>query len=136
MPLPERILIDHSAFCAILSSDDVNHDLAVQVYERLIDREQEIWVASSTIIKVVNSLHREFGIQSLLDFKDSIDGVMNIIWLEGIIYRDALALAAKHAGNDVAIDDYITCIVAQRLQAYVFTFNSCLDKMGIPTLPR
>ena len=54
MPLPKHVLIDDSAFLALLSADDTNHHIAVQHYKRLIDRDQELWVTSSVLIRITN----------------------------------------------------------------------------------
>ena len=39
MPLPERILVDTSAFYALVSANDSFHQGAESAHERLIDRE-------------------------------------------------------------------------------------------------
>jgi len=137
MPLPERVLIDGSAFLALLSVNDASHDLAVQTYERLVDREQELWTTSPTLVRIASLIHERFGVEGLRIFKDSIDGIIHVFWIDGTTYKDALGLITNQlSGGDLGLEESLTSVVAKHLQAYVFTFNNCFGELGIPILPR
>lgn len=137
MPLPERVIIDSSAFFALLSQNDTNHTLAVEAYGRLVDREQELWTTSSTLVTIVGFILERFGIEGLRVFNDSIKGIIHIFWVDGTIYRDALELIlSRSLGNDLDIEGSLTVVAARRLQAHVFGFRKCFSEVGIATLPR
>jgi predicted nucleic acid-binding protein len=137
MPLPERVLIDGSAFIALLSEDDASHNLAVQTYERLVDREQELWMTSSTLVRAAGLIRERFGIEGLRMFNDSIEGIVHVFWIGGATYQDALGLISdQFSGNNLGLEESLTFVVAKHLQAYVFTFNNCFSEVGIPTVPR
>lgn len=137
MPLPERVLIDSSAFLALLSENDANHNLAVQTYERLVDREQELWTTSSTLVRVAGLIRERFGIEGLRMFNDSIEGIIRVFWIDGATYQDALGLiSSQFSGNDLGLEESLTFVVAKHLQAYVFTFKSYFSELGIPIVPR
>ncbi|MGA8849781.1 MAG: hypothetical protein WB564_08195 [Dehalococcoidia bacterium] len=137
MPLPERVIIDSSAFLALLSKNDTNHTLAVEAYGRLVDREQELWTTSSTLVTIVGFILERFGIESLRVFNDSIKGIIHIFWVDGTPYRDALELIlSRSLGNDLDIEGSLTVVAARCLQAHVFGFRKCFSEVGIATLPR
>ncbi len=137
MPLPERIFIDSSAFLAVLSAEDANHNLAVQTYERLVDREQELWMTSFVLVRIGSLIHERVGIKGLHTFNDSMNGIIHVFWIDGTIYQDALGLVLSPTSvAKFGLDESLTLAAAKRLQTHVFTFNSCFSELGIPVLPR
>ncbi len=61
MPLPEKVIIDTSAFYALMSANDSFHRRAADTYERLIDREQELWTTSYALVETMALVHRRLG---------------------------------------------------------------------------
>ena len=49
--MPERLLVDTSAFYALFSATDLFHDRARAAYERLVDREWELCATSYTVVE-------------------------------------------------------------------------------------
>lgn len=137
MPLPERVLIDYSAFCALLLREDPNHYSATEVYERLIDREQELWTTSIIIINIGSWLLKELGIESFTTFNSSIDGIIRIYWINENIYKRALeSTQINYSKYGLGIDQCLTLEAANILEAHLFTFKECFSKIGKPILPR
>jgi len=137
MPLPERVIIDSSAFYALLTENDANHTLAEKAYERLVDREQELWITSSTIVTIAGFILKRFGIESLRVFNDSTEGIIHIFRVDRTTYRDALELILSGSlGNDLDIEGSLTVVAARNLQAHLFSFRKCFSEVGIATWPR
>lgn len=137
MPLPERVIIDSSAFFTLLSENDPNHILAVEAYRRLVDREQELWTTSSTLVTIAGFILERFGIERLRVFNDSIKGIIHIFWVDGTTYIDALELILSgSSGNDLDIEGSLTVVAARHLQAHVFGFRKCFSEVGIATWPQ
>ena len=65
MLLPERVLIDTSAFYALLAATDLFHTRASAAFERLLDGEQGLWTTSYTLVETVALLHRRLGFESV-----------------------------------------------------------------------
>lgn len=137
MPLPKRVLIDDSAFLALLSADDTNHHIAVQHYKRLIDRDQELWVTSSVLIRITNWVYSRFGIEGLRIFKDSTEEIVHTFWIDGTTYQNALELMENTpTRSTLGLEESLVSVASSYLQAYVFTFNNCFSELGIPVIPR
>ena len=66
MALPDRVLVDTSAFFALCSASDLFHSKASLAYERLIDREQELWTTSYTLVETIALLHRRLSFEVVL----------------------------------------------------------------------
>lgn len=136
MPLPERIIIDNSAFYALLSVRDPNHREAVLTYERLIDREQELWTTSCVLTEVLSSIHNNLGFERMHIFADSIRDIVHILWVESTLYQEAWEQMTHIQGTGLTLVDWITAVTAKRLRAYVFTFGKGFAKSGMAVLPR
>ncbi len=70
MALAERVLVDTSAFYALYSASDLFHDRAKVAYERLVDREQELWTTSYTLVETVALLHKRLGFDVVSKFSE------------------------------------------------------------------
>jgi predicted nucleic acid-binding protein len=129
--------MDYSALLALLSVNDANHSLAVRTYERLLDREQELWIASSTLYRTAGLIYKRYGINGLCMFNDSMDGIINIFWTDKATYKAALELTgSQFPENHWRFDESLVCVVAKHLQAYVFTFNGYFGAIGMAVVPR
>ena len=58
MALPESVLVDTSAFYALISATDEFHGRARAAYERLLDRDQGLWSTSYVIVETIALVHR------------------------------------------------------------------------------
>lgn len=136
MPLPERVIIDGSTFCALLTVPDANHQLAVYTYERLIDREQELWTTSYVLIESLSFARKRLGFEATRVFAESIRDIVHIFWIESIVYEEAWEQLMHIQSTGLSLVDWLTAVIAKRLRAYVFTFNKRFAELGMAVLPR
>ncbi len=136
MPLPERVLIDTSAFYALISATDDFHIRAAETYERLIDHGQELWTTSYIMVETIALVHRRLDFQALSDFMESISGNLNIFWIESTVHGEAWKQLAANEGRTLSFVDWTTVIACRMLGAPVFTFDRGLSGQGLAVLPR
>ncbi len=136
MPLPDRVLIDTSAFYALISIDDRFHVRSKQLYEGLLDWGQELWTTSYILVEMANLVHRRLGIEALMAFVDSVNGVVQIFWVEQTVHSKAWDQLVTQRNAGLSFVDWSTVVSASRLKAHVFTFDSGFAAQGIPVLPR
>jgi len=133
---PNKIVIEREAFHALISSKDINHFRAKSTYEYLLDWEWELWTTSFIIIEISTAIHRHAGPKALKVFTDIVlSSIFNIAWIDNTIYE--LALKRMLIGQiQLSLEDWITIVVAESLNAQVFTFNSVFNQEGILVFPR
>ena len=136
MPLPERVLIDTSAFYALLSTRDQFHDRARDAYERLIDREQKLWTTSYALVETTALLHHRLGFQAISDFSEWHNSDLEVFWIYRQVHAEAWGRFISNRGQGLSFVDWTTVIVSQEIGAYVFTFDSGFAKQGCPVVPR
>ncbi len=136
MPLPERVLIDTSAFYALQSSTDVFHERARDTFERLIDREQELWTTSYALVETIALVHRRLGFQVLTKMIESLQGNLSVFWVDSTIHTEAWKRLTASQGSGLGFVDWTTALVSSELGAYIFTFDRGFANQGIAVLPR
>lgn len=136
MSLPERVLVDTSAFYALISASDNFHLQARRAYENLIDREQELWTTSYVLVELTTLVHRRLGFQTLQTLMKSVHGVIQIFWIESSIHGEAWKQIETSQGIGLGFVDWTTALAARRLRAHIFTFDLGFSQQGLPIIPR
>lgn len=138
MALADRVLIDTSAFYALRSSTDRFHNMANGTYERLIDREQELWTTSYTLVETVALMHRRLGFEVVLDFsKWRRRANLQVLWIDRRMHEEAWDRFIAEAGKGLSFVDWTTAVASREMEdAPVFTFDAGFANVGRPVVPR
>lgn len=137
MPLPERVIIDTSAFYALISSTDTFHSQAKMAYERLLDWERELWTTSYISVETSALVHHRLGFEPLRAFMETLlSGIVHVLWVENLIHREAWRRMVERQGKGLSLVDWTTVVSAERLKASVFTFDQGFRQEAIVVFPR
>lgn len=138
MALADRVLIDTSAFFALRSSTDLFHARANGTYEQLIDREQELWTTSYTVVETVALLHRRLGFEVVLEFSEwRRQANLQVIWIDRRMHEEAWERYVGDGGRGLSFVDWTTAVASREMQdAPVFTFDAGFANVGRPVVPR
>jgi len=136
MPLPERVLIDTSAFYALVSVSDTFHVEADGAYQALIDREQELWTTSYVLVETAALIHHRLGFEPVRVLVESIAGVVRVFWVESNIHNSAWRELVVRRGAGLGLVDWTTVLAARTLRSHVFTFDRGFVQEGIAVVPR
>lgn len=136
MALPEQVVVDTSAFYALLSATDAFHTRAAETYERLLDREVELWTTSYILVELTALAHRRLGFNALQTSMQTVQRFFKIYWVDQATHWAAWRQFTTSQGAGLSFVDCTTLLVAQRLQAHIFTFDKGFAAAGVPILPR
>ena len=135
MTLPNRVLVDTSAFYALISQTDTFHERARQAYERLIDRDLELWTTSYILVETIALVHSRLGFSVLSKFMASIGSNLSVL-VEGTVHGQAWQRLQAEQGHGLSFVDWTAVLASRSLDAHVFTFDRGFADQGIPVLPR
>ncbi len=136
MPLPEKVLVDTSAFYALVSANDSFHRRAGEAFERLIDREQELWTTSYALVETMALIHRRLGFNTLSDFMARVEDTVGVFWVESSIHNEAWGRLTADQGVGMSFVDWTLATVSRILNAPIFTFDRGFAQQGLLTIPR
>ena len=134
--MPERVLVDTSAFYALFSETDLFHYRARVAYERLIDREQELYTTSYTLVETTALLHRRLGFEVVSKFSEWHASGLDILWIESRAHAEAWRRFMADRGQGLSFVDWTTVVASREIGAPVFTFDSGFANQGLPVVPR
>ncbi len=134
---PSRVVVDTSAFYALVSSTDAFHIEAKSSYERLLDWEWELWTTSYILVETSALEHHRLGFEPLKTFMETVmSGIIHVLWVENTIHSEAWRRMARRQGREFSLVDWTTMVVAERLKASVFTFDQSFRQEGVLIFPR
>ena len=137
MVLPERVLIDTSAFYALRSATDLFHTRASAAYERLLDREQELWTTSYTLVETVALLHRRLGFEVVSEFSEwRRRADLQVRWIDSRMHDEAWDRFMAERGRGLSFVDWTTVVASYEMRSPVFTFDGGFASQGLPVVPR
>ena len=137
MALPERVLVDTSAFYALRSATDLFHDRARVAYQHLLDREQELWTTSYTLVETAALLHRRLGFEVVSEFSEwGRRSGLQMLWIDGRVHGEAWDRFMAHQGRGLSFVDWTTVVASHEIGAPVFTFDGGFANQGLPVVPR
>lgn len=135
MPLPERIMIDTSAFYALAADDDEFSDSAVATYGRMLDRDLELWTTSYALSETMALIHRRLGFPALSRFLETIASNVQIVWIDSAIHSVAMREFTTAMGRGMSLVDWTVVLAAQMKSAQVFTFDGGIANSGAAIVP-
>lgn len=137
MAPPERVLVDTSAFYALLSGSDLFHTRARDVYEQLLDTDSEIWTTSYALVETVALLHRRLGFEVVSAFAAwQREARLQVVWVDSRMHADAWSGFAAQHGQGLSFVDWTLVLASREMGAPVFTFDAGFATQGLPVAPR
>ncbi len=131
-----KVLIDTSAFYALLSSQDLFHEQAENAFELLIKRNHSLWTTSYTLVETIALVHRRLGAQVVLEFAQWQQSNVETFWVSQSIHDEALARFVQNQGKGLSFVDCTTVVASHEINAHVFTFDGGFAQAGLPVVPR
>ena len=134
--LPNRLLVDTTVWYALASPGDQFHGQARTAYDRVIDRNQEVWTTSYVLVETIALVHRRLGFDLLASWERSTRGGLRVYWVDGAVHNEAWGRFVANQGSGLSFVDWTTVVAAGRLGAHVFTFDQGFAREGVPVVPR
>ena len=135
--MPDRVLIDTSAFYALHSAVDRFHDRANVVFQDLMDTKQEFWTTSYTLVETVALLHRRLGFSVVAEFSEWRDrSNLQVLWIDSRVHDQAWDRYMADQGRGLSLVDWTTVVVSHEIRAPVFTFDGGFANQGLAVVPR
>ena len=131
MVVPESVVIDTSAFYALISDDDRFHDIAIETYNTLTNENVELWTTSYALLETIALVHRRLGFRILAQLLDIIESNVQIFFVEGGVHDAAMREFIATDGRGLSLVDWTVVLVARLKSARIFTFDRRMANSGV-----
>ena len=129
-----RVLIDTSAIFAIMSPLDRFHDRATATYANLLDQGDTLKVTSYIMVETAALAQRRLGFDALRAFVQSIQGLVDILWIDRVAHEEAWRRMIERGGRRISLVDWTTIVVAERTRSIIFAFDRDFSAQGLQVL--
>ena len=136
MPLPERVVIDTSAFYALVVDTDEFHGSAVEVYEYLLDQDIELWTTSYALVETMALVHRRFGFSRVAQLLEITESNVRLFLIDSAVHSMAMSEFTSSEGRGLSLVDWTIVIAARIRSAQVFTFDRGIADKSVVVVPR
>ena len=131
-----KTFIDTSAFLAVLNAQDRFHPAARACWEQLLSDGAGLLTSNYVLLETTALLQSRFGIEALRLFDASVLPVLDVLWVDESLHRQAMS--ALLAANRRALS-LVDCASFELLRRsgveQVFTFDAYFGEQGFRVIP-
>ena len=131
-----RLLVDSSAYFALLDRDDSYHSQALAIRDRLIAEGWRLFTTSFVLAEthalLVNRLSQQIATKFLQDLEQS---ATTLVWVTPADVQRATAIIYQYDDKDFSLADATSFAIMERLRIpYAFTFDHHFAQYGLAVL--
>ncbi len=125
------VFVDTSALYALLNRADRAHDVARQVFERLLDDDEPMLTHNYVVLETLALTQRRLGLEAVGMLRDALLAVMQQTWVDRELHGQALAATLTAGRRDVSFVDQLSFELMRR-QALerAFAFDQHFAEQG------
>lgn len=130
------IFVDTSAFLAILFTDDVNHQRAVECWSTLLEEEQALLTNNYVLVESVVIIQKRLGLSMVRDFHERLLPFVTIEWIDGDQHEASIRFVFAANRRQLSLVDCSSFETMRRLKLEkVFTFDDHFREQGFDVIP-
>ena len=129
------MLVDTSAIFAIISPLDRFHERAATTYSDLLDQGDSLYITSYILVETAALAQRRLGFEPLKTFVQSIQGNMDIYWIDRVAHEEAWRRMVQQGGSRISLVDWSTMVVAEQTRSIIFAFDRDFAREGLSVVP-
>jgi len=130
------ILIDTSAFLAILSLRDQNHIIAKQIWDQFILKHESLITPNYLIVEALALIQNRLGMDAIRDFQEKMIPVVGIEWLTPQHHEEIMNSFLLVNRRQLSFIDCACFYTIRRLGIQkVFTFDAHFAEQGFEVIP-
>ena len=130
------ILVDTSAFHALLDMDDRHHHSAEAMFSTLRAADEPLLTHQYILLESTALIQRRLGLWALRRFVDDLLPIAQIAWVDDSLHLEALEALVAAGKRNVSLVDWTSFIVMRRRGVQrAFTFDPAYAAEGFDVLP-
>ena len=131
-----RILIDTSAFYALLDRDDANHPRAKRAWTELLKAVHALVTSNYILVETFALLQNRLGIEAIRAFHDDVLPLINSEFVTSGTHRSGVAALLSASRRDLSLVDCVSFEVMRTSGINtVFAFAKHFKEQGFAILP-
>jgi predicted nucleic acid-binding protein len=130
-----KVLVDTSAFLAVIDVNEQNHAAARRIWEQLIRDEAILICTNYVLLESLALIQSRFGIALVKAFEDNLVPYLNVEWVDETLHQAGVAALLIANRRHLSLVDCISFETARRLGLdTVFAFDQHFIEQGFTCL--
>lgn len=131
------VLIDTSAYYAVMAETDTSHIRAQRIYEALLGEGHELVTVSYVVLETAALLQRRHGLSPALKFRRAVHSRMHVIWVDQALHEAAWDELERLGRRNVSLVDCSLAVAGREAGIeHVFAFDPHMELLGLtPVTP-
>lgn len=127
-----KVLVDTSAYYALLTENDRYHAAAQRLYGELLKSDYSLCTTSYVVAEAAALIQARQGLQRLQLFRQSLAASTTIIWIDAALHEAAWNELERQAQRHLSLVDCSIGTVAQHMGIdRVFAFDPHFELWGL-----
>jgi len=129
------ILIDTSAFLAVLDKDDTNHSTAKKLWHELLHSESVFISNNYILVESFALIQRRLGMEAVRVFQEDILPLINIEWIDKETHKSGMSALLASSKRKLSLVDCVSFETMRTLGIKtVFAFDPHFSEQGFKCL--
>lgn len=130
-----RVLVDTSAFLAVIDVKEQNHSTAKQVWERLIGENATLMCTNYVLVETITLIQRRLGMPFAKAFQENVIPLLLVEWVDESLHQVGVAALLTANRRQLSLVDCISFETTRRLGLdAVFAFDQHFVEQGFTCL--
>lgn len=131
-----NILIDTSAFYALLNENDRHHKKAEETWDRLLSNDHEFFIHNYIAVETFALVQNRLGMEAVKDVQMGLFAPVDTIWVDQSQHQRALEGLIASENRSVSLVDRVSFVVMRdRHIQQAFCFDSDFEQAGFQCIP-
>ena len=129
------VLVDTSAFFALVDDRDPNHGRALEAVERLMATE-DLVTHEYVVVETISLVQRRLGMAALRRFVDDLLPIVDVAWVDPETHAEAREALLAAGSRSVSLVDRVSFLLMRRRGiGTAFAFDDDFAREGFRTIP-
>jgi predicted nucleic acid-binding protein len=131
-----NLFIDTSAFLAILNANDRFHEPAQRTWFEILSSDAVLYSSNYVILETSTLLQHRFGLDAVRLFETSVVPVIEIIWVDEAIHKQAVSALLVANRRNLSLVDCTSFDVMRKFSLEIaFSFDPHFQEQGFTVIP-
>jgi predicted nucleic acid-binding protein len=130
-----RVFVDTSAFYSLLDQGEKNHNLARQIWQRLLVEDHTLVTTNYIVVESTALLQKRLGMRAVIDLQQDVLALLRIEWISEALHETS---ATAHRTANRRMLSFVDCTsfeVCRRLSiGTIFAFDQHFVEQGFTLL--
>jgi predicted nucleic acid-binding protein len=130
-----NVFVDTSAILSLLDPNDISHVLAAKVWRRLTGEKDKLLTTNYVVVETCSLLQARSGLQAVREFQAAIVPLLNIVWINEEMHKDALEAMLLANQRRLSLVDCSSMMIAKQYNIQsIFAFDRHFTERGFTCL--